>query len=308
MAGPTGNSGGFGQKNPLDHRLDRPSDHDASSYRDMVRQIFFGQPDKETRAARELIARKLQTEPASSALGRSEAKSTELKRFEGLTESTDGPDRAAAVGQPASAIGSGADSPQPKTDGADIASVKLEQDADTDAELKRRAEVYGVTDLLKLAVKHAHKTDFERMLANFEALRQVFDVPAGDQAVRRVLREDLEAEALPKAVRCTTMHFYQLIVALRKQASLPALDVSRYANGIAERLSMIHFSDGKLVVRAEGENVQFDEAKHRLFESLGNRPNQTYSPCSLLICSPGEGGKQIVRFQAFMVEISGGRA
>lgn len=302
MAGPTGDSGVHARRYPSDNSLDQY----ATNFRDIVRQRYFGQREKELQAAMDILPR-LKGETASSAQGRSLARSKEEKLF-CPTESTDGPDRAAAAGQPASAIGSGADSPQPKTDGADIASVKLEKVADTDAELERRAQDFGVTDLLKLAVKHAHKTDFERMLANFEALGQVFDVPAGAQAVRHVLREDLEPEALPKAVRCTTMRFYALIAALRKQASLPALDVSRYAKGIAERLSTSLFPDGKLVVRAEGENVQFDEAKHRLFDSLGNRPNQTYSPCSLLICSPGEGGKDIVRFQAFMVEIPGGRA
>jgi len=306
MAGPTGDSGVHVRRYPSDNSLDQY----ATNFRDILRQRYFGQPEKELRAERERIALTLQTETPSSARGRSVATSKEENlAFGRSTESTDGPDRAAAAGQPASAIGSGADSPQPKTDGADIASVKPEKVADTDAELKRRAEDYGVTDLLELAVKHSHKNDFERMLANFEALRQVFDVPAGDQEVRRVLREELEPEALPQAVRCTTMRFYQLIAALRKQqAHLPALDVSLYAKGIAGHLSKILFPDGKLVVRAEGDNVQFDEAKHYLLCPLGNRPNQTYSPWSLLICSPGEGGKDIVRFQAFMVEIPGGRA
>lgn len=299
MAGPTGDSGVYARRYHSDNSLDQS----ATNFRDILRQRYFGQPDKELRAATD-IPRTLQTETPSSARGLSVATSREVNRL----ESTGGPDRAAAAGQPASAIGSGADSPQPKTDGADIASVKPEKVADTDAELKRRAEDYGVTDLLELAVKHSHKKNFERMLADFEALRQVFDVPTRDQEVRRVLREDLEPEALPKAVRCTTMRFYQLIAALRKQASLPALDVSRYAKGIAERLSAILFPDGKLVVRAEGDNVQFDEAKHRLLCPLGNRPNQTYSPCSLLIYSPGEGGKDIVRFKAFMVEFPGGLA
>ena len=300
MAGPTGDSGVYARRYHSDNSLDQY----ATNFRDIMRQRFFWQPEKELRAERERIARELQTETPSSARGLSVATSREVNRL----ESTGGPDRAAAAGQPASAIGSGADSPQPKTDGADIASVKPEKVADTDAELKRRAEDYGVTDLLELAVKHSHKKNFERMLADFEALRQVFDVPTRDQEVRRVLREDLEPEALPKAVRCTTMRFYQLIAALRKQASLPALDVSRYAKGIAERLSAILFPDGKLVVRAEGDNVQFDEAKHRLLCPLGNRPNQTYSPCSLLIYSPGEGGKDIVKFKAFMVEFPGGLA
>ena len=133
MAGPTGDSGVHARRYPSDNSLDQY----ATNFRDIVRQRYFGQREKELQAAMDILPR-LKGETASSAQGRSLARSKEEKLF-CPTESTDGPDRAAAAGQPASAIGSGADSPQPKTDGADIASVKLEKVADTDAELERRA-------------------------------------------------------------------------------------------------------------------------------------------------------------------------
>ena len=302
MAGPNGNSRGPARKDSLDHS--------ARDFRDILRRRYFGQRETELRDETERIRIKTQMETTRPADGGSATSSKEVRLLEGSsTESISGSDRAAAAGQPPVAISSGVGSSQPKADGAEIVAVKPEKVADRDSELKSLAEDYGVIGLLELAVNHDRKHDFAQMLASFKSLQEVFEIPMVDQAVRRELLEDLEVEALPKAIRCATMRFYALITALRKQqASVPAVDVNRYAKCIAERLSALLPSGGKLIVCVERDNVGYDEARHRLLSPLGHRPNQTYTPCSMLICSPGEGGRDSVRCPALMMESPGGRA